>query len=467
MSTAIAQPDLSPSTAATAPLSQPTAAPATPPQPATLQGAITAHRSGRLEQAARLYAQLLEMQPSHADALHYQGVLQHQRGDSDVAVASITQALLLAPAQPDACNNLGNVHRECGRLAEAEQSYRRALALAPAHADALSNLAAVLEAQRRVEEAFVTYAALLHTYPESAHGHYLLGLFLRNNAQEAEHLQQSVECLRQACTLSPEHLLAREALGTGLYLLGEHQQAQAVYREWLLRDPGNAVATHMLAACGGTAAPPRAGDVYVRELFDGFADSFDEQLLHNLDYRAPQLLADALTACLPVPDGRFAVLDAGCGTGLCAPLLRAHARELVGVDLSPGMIAKARLRGGYDALEVAELTAYLQTQPARWDVIASADTLVYFGALQGVLAAAASALTPCGVLGFTVEALEASEDEVTLDASGRYRHSHAHIVAALQHAQLQTVAIAAQVLRSERGQPVHGWVVTARAAGNA
>ncbi|WP_425521776.1 tetratricopeptide repeat protein [Xanthomonas vesicatoria] len=429
---------------------------------ALLHSAIQAHRAGKLDQAAQAYAQLLEVQPGHAQALHYHGVLLHQQGKSAAAVAAISQALQLAPAHPDACNNLGNVHRECGSLSDAEQCYRHALALQPAHADALANLAAVLEAQRRPEEAFLTYAALLHTYPDSAHGHYLLGLFLRNNAQDAEHLQQSVGCLQQACTLSPDHLPAREALGTGLYLLGEHVQAQQVYRDWLARDPGNAVAAHMLAACGGTVAPPRASDTYVRELFDGFADSFDEQLVCNLDYRAPHCMLQALQACLHAPTATLDILDAGCGTGLCAPLLRPYASHLAGVDLSPGMVAKARARGGYDALELAELTAYLQAHPQRWDVIGSADTLVYFGALHPVLTAAAAALRPGGVIVFTVEALDAAGDVVHLDASGRYQHSQAHVEAALLGAGLRLIDLQADVLRSERGQPVRGWVVTAR-----
>ncbi len=98
-------------------------------------------------------------------------------------------------------------------------------------------------------------------------------------------------------------------------------------------------------------------------------------------------------------------------------------------------------------------------------MIGSADTLVYFGALQPVLAAAAGALTPGGVLGFTVEALDARDDRVELDASGRYRHSQAHVRAALHSAGLQPIALELDVLRSERGQPVHGWVVTARTPG--
>ncbi|KAB7764177.1 tetratricopeptide repeat protein [Xanthomonas maliensis] len=430
---------------------------------AALQDAIAAHRAGHWQQAAHAYAAVLAQTPADPQALHYQGVLLHQRGDSGAAVAAIGRALELAPAQPEACNNLGNVHRECGRLAEAEQCYRRALALAPGHADALANLAAVLAAQQHTEEAFVTYVALLQRHPQSALAHHRLGLFLRDNAQHIDHLHQAVACLRQACALDASHLPAREALATTLYLLGEQTQAQAVYRDWLAHDPNNAVAAHMLAACGGSSAPARADDRYVQHLFDGFADSFDEQLLCHLDYCAPQRLADALATCLPPAAARLDILDAGCGTGLCAPLLRPHARQLLGVDLSPGMIAKAQQRGGYDRLDVAELTAYLQAQAACWDVIASADTLVYFGDLHAVLAAAATALRPGGVLGFTVEALDLAEATVQLDASGRYRHSRAHVLTALDAAGLQPIALTRQVLRSERGQPVDGWVTTARA----
>ena len=36
------------------------------------------------------------------------------------------------------------------------------------------------------------------------------------------------------------------------------------------------------------------------------------------------------------------VLDLGCGTGLCGPLLRPYARALAGVDLSPQMLERMR-----------------------------------------------------------------------------------------------------------------------------
>ena len=97
------------------------------------------------------------------------------------------------------------------------------------------------------------------------------------------------------------------------------------------------------------------------------------------------------------------MLDAGCGTGLCGPLLAPYARRLVGVDLSEGMLALAKEKNVYDALMKSELTDYLRDHAAAFDVIVSADTLVYFGDLEDVLAAAAGALRPNGLFIFTLE----------------------------------------------------------------
>ncbi len=81
------------------------------------------------------------------------------------------------------------------------------------------------------------------------------------------------------------------------------------------------------------------------------------------------------------PDGRLVVLDAGCGTGLCGPLLRPYASRLVGVDLSGGMLDHARRKEIYTDLVQSELTEFLAAQQRAFDVIVAADTLVYFGDL--------------------------------------------------------------------------------------
>ena len=57
-------------------------------------------------------------------------------------------------------------------------------------------------------------------------------------------------------------------------------------------------------------------------------------------------------------------VDLGCGTGLMGPLLRPHTGCLCGVDLSQGMVQKARERGCYDELDVGELVEYLSAATA-------------------------------------------------------------------------------------------------------
>lgn len=439
-----------------------------PPQPSDpafadlLQEAMRAHQSGDLDTAEHLYGEVLALHAAQPDALHFLGVLAHQRGRSDEAVLLISSALKIIPRHPDAHNNLGNVHKECGRLADAERCYRKALACGPEHYQAQSNLAVVLEAQERLDDAFEAYSKLIAQAPTYAHGYYRLGMFLRNYAQCEEHLEQSAECFRESFRHDPANVRALEGVGVALYMLGRHDQAADVYRQWLEREPDNPVPRHMLASCGAAEAPPRAADDYVRDVFDGFAESFDEQLIQNLGYRAPEVLVGMLDEVVPAGGGGLDVLDAGCGTGLCAPLLRARARHLVGVDLSGGMVDKARLRGGYDALEVAELTAWLGAHPRSFDLVVSADTLVYFGQLGPVLAAAADALRAGGWVGFTLEAAEGEAEVAELTSSGRYRHSRPYVERVLADSGFDAVTVRGDTLRREAGKPVSGWVVRAR-----
>jgi predicted TPR repeat methyltransferase len=247
-------------------------------------------------------------------------------------------------------------------------------------------------------------------------------------------------------------------------LLGEREQAAALYGEWLAEEPDNPVVQHQLAACLGQAVPQRASDAYVEQVFDSFARSFDVKL-QSLHYRAPELVTRALAHAVGgEPRAVLDIVDAGCGTGLCGPGLRPWARRLAGCDLSVGMLRQARPRGLYDVLHKAELVYYLQTQPAAFDGVISADTLCYFGDLDSAMAAAAHALRPGGWCIFTVEALAPDDGSPhRLQPNGRYAHSAAYLRAVLAQAGFQLHALEAVTLREEAGRPVQGWLVTAAA----
>jgi predicted TPR repeat methyltransferase len=136
----------------------------------------------------------------------------------------------------------------------------------------------------------------------------------------------------------------------------------------------------------------------------------------------------------------------------------------VGVDLSSAMVDKARARAVYDELVVQELCQFMRERPNTFDVIASADTLVYFGALEEPLAAAYTCLRPGGILVFTVERLDPSAggDPYRLEPHGRYSHSEAYVRDAARKAGFVAITLETQILRRERGRDAVGHLVLAR-----
>jgi predicted TPR repeat methyltransferase len=420
--------------------------------------AIRLHQQGHLEEAGELYGNILKVEPAQPDALHYLGVLSHQLGRGEEAVRLLERALSLIPDHADAHNNLGNVLREQGRPAEAEAAYKRAIGLAPEHADALSNLGVVLKSQGKLEEAIERLEAAIRLQPRHAGAHRnLVGALTRLGR-----LEEAVEAARRAVELGSDQSESFRNLSDALRRVGRLEEAAKVVRAWLSIAPDHPIARHQLAAYLGENVPERASDGYITTTFDEFAATFDD-VLSALDYRAPALIVEGMSAGKKASSGELEVLDAGCGTGLCGPLLRGYARRLIGVDLSPGMIARARERACYDLLITAELTSFLRDSRETFDLIASADTLVYIGNLAAFFTAAHDRLRPEGELVFTLEHAADLEPGAgyRLEPTGRYSHSRAYLERALADAGLAPITVRPETPRKQLGKPVAGLLVCA------
>jgi predicted TPR repeat methyltransferase len=425
-----------------------------------LEIAIQFQKEARLEDANLMYGQILEVDPTNPRALHYCGVLAHQLGRSSEAIELIQKSLSIVPDVADWHSNLGIVLQDSGHLDEAIAAYHRAIAIDPDHANAYSNLGVLLRAKGQPEDAERAYRTAIRLNPDHIDAYNNLGVLLYG----VKRREEAVACFCKVITLKPKHPEARRLLALAHCTLGEVDKAKRIYEDWLAENPDDPVARHMLAACSGRDIPQRASDGYVQTSFDTFAASFESKLA-KLSYRAPALVGAMLDDAGVPASQDLDVLDMGCGTGLCAPLIRRYARRLTGVDLSPGMLAQAKEKQVYDELVHIELTEYLGHHPASFDVIVSADTLVYFGALEGVLAAAARALRPGGLLIFTLEhGVAASAPDYHLETHGRYTHARPYVERLLERNGL-TPDIGEAELRMESGVPVAGLVVRARKGG--
>jgi predicted TPR repeat methyltransferase len=436
-----------------------------PPQAATeldlphaVALAIYAHRNGKLDDAETLYTRILAVAPDQPDATHFLGVLRHQRGRDEEAVALIERSITLDPTRADRYNNLGNVLLEMGRKEAAIAAYQKVLELQPEHVGANNNLGVLFTASGRHEEAEAAYLRTIELEPRYADAYVNFGNLLTRVGR----VKEAVNHFFKAITLHPEDVQSRKLLGMAYYTTGQIDAAAEVFRKWRDEEPENHTARHMYAACTGVDVPERASDSYVEETFDSFAASFDAKL-GRLDYQAPQLVAQAVARALGEPRGDLAGLDAGCGTGLCGPLIRPYLARLVGVDLSARMLERAAGRNCYDELAKGELAAFLAAHPDQYDLIVSADTLVYFGALDGVFGNAARALRPHGRFVFTVE--DAGEGPAPeghrINPHGRYSHRRDYVERVLAAAGFAEISVEAAALRNEGGSQVAGLVVSA------
>jgi predicted TPR repeat methyltransferase len=264
----------------------------------------------------------------------------------------------------------------------------------------------------------------------------------------------AADVLEQALERAPAWPPALFALGEAREKLGEREGALAAFRACLAADPTDTHGAAARLALLGEGEParnlPRA---HVARLFDDYAPRFDQHLVGGLAYRGPTLLADAIEAASP--GRRFArALDLGCGTGLAGEALRGRVERLEGVDLSPAMLAKARERGLYDALAADDIVDHLARCATPFDLIVAADTLVYFGDLSPLFAAAAAALVPDGLFAFTAETH--AGNGFRLGATLRFAHSRGYVEAQAAAVGLRPLALTEAAARREAGVEVPG-----------
>jgi predicted TPR repeat methyltransferase len=418
-----------------------------------LDFAVQQHQAGRQQKARKIYNKILKANPQHTDALHMLGLLEHQSGDNDTAIKLLTRAKEQGPASAELLTNLGSALQARRIFNEAIKAFQQAIELNPGFVLAYNNLGNALRAVGNHDAAASAFQSAIKISPNYALAHYNLGDLL--HAQKR--YDEAIALMKRVLALEPEFADASNSLAVLYMEKGDTEEAINMFRRMLELDKDNASARHLLAALEGQASTETPAD-YVVKLFDGYADDFEHHLVEKLEYQTPQKLHDAVEEFIRDRQSELDVIDLGCGTGLCGPLFRKHASFLKGVDLSPGMLARAKERNIYDELLEGDLTVGLGTARDVYDVVIAADVFVYVGELRQVFEATVRTLRPGGLFAFSLEAEEGS-DEFVLRPTGRYAHSMGYIRRLAQAAGLREEHLEESVLRMDKGQPIDGYIV--------
>ncbi|RIX98771.1 methyltransferase domain-containing protein [Aureimonas flava] len=273
----------------------------------------------------------------------------------------------------------------------------------------------------------------------------------------------AADLMAQAVERAPGWLLGRVRWAELLAEAGDTQAAGEAFRRALDDDGADPYGARLkLARLGAAPVPDAAPPSFVAGLFDQYADGFEDALVRRLGYRVPDELMAMLAAS--APGARFAAaLDLGCGTGLMGERLRPACGRLDGIDLSAGMLEKARRKRLYDTLMEGDILAAPPLETGAYDLVTAADVLIYLGDLRPVFAHVARLQAPGGWLAVSAERADQAETFV-LRPSLRYAHAPAYLHAMLGEAGYAVVAETGGTLRRDRGEAVAGTLIVARRA---
>jgi predicted TPR repeat methyltransferase len=277
----------------------------------------------------------------------------------------------------------------------------------------------------------------------------------------------AADVLAQTVEVAPDFATAWFALGAIRDRLGNRDGAVAAFAKASRADPDDYHGARLQLARLGAAKNPTMTQPYLRRLFDQYAARYDAALTEQLHYRGPALLRTAVESALrglgrPL---RFAaMLDLGCGTGLGGAAFRPFVERLVGIDLSPAMIAQAEAKAIYDRLAVGNLADFLAGEVAdgtQYDLVLAADVFVYVSDLAQVLTNIAAVLAPDGIVAFSVETHAGAG--VELLATLRFAHGEPYLRDVIAAAGLHLLSLDRAAIRTEKGAPVAGLIIVAGA----
>jgi tetratricopeptide (TPR) repeat protein len=260
-----------------------------------LQRGVDAHKAGQLQEAHRLYAAILKVQPKHPDANHNTGLLTVGFGKTEQAlpffktaleanpsmaqfwyshiVALIklerlidakvllnqakskgirgpdfdqleqklndaNKALSIKPDHAEAYHNMGNLLQEQNKLEDAIEAYNKAIAIKPDYANAYYNMGIALQKQSKMEDAIEAYNKAIAIKPDYVEAYYIMGIVL----QEQSKLEEAVEAYSKAIAIKPDYVEAYYNMGNARQEQNKPEKAIEAYNKAIAIKPDYAEA---------------------------------------------------------------------------------------------------------------------------------------------------------------------------------------------------------------------------------
>ncbi|MDA7799547.1 tetratricopeptide repeat protein [Alphaproteobacteria bacterium] len=418
-----------------------------------LESAIELHANGDLLTARNLYEAVLAGEPQNLTALHMSGMLAYQEGRLDTAASLFHRTSKLSPYFAEPFFYRGLVLSSLNRQNEAVDSFNSAIFVKSDFGEAYFHKALALVELGDLENAQLASENATKYCPDNAVTFFNLGKILTSRKM----FNQAASAYNQALEIDPNYVHAILNLANIKSLMGLDSEAIVQYERAVSIDQDCYAAIHMLAALKGEVTQ-KAPRLYVENLFNNYARTFDQDLVNNLEYKVPTLIGDLVRQL----SGRLKftnVLDLGCGTGLVGKEIKKYCDNIVGVDISSEMLLEAEKKCVYSNLEHCEIIDYLRKEPVNSDLFIMADVFIYIGNLSELFSLISKTNKKPVKLIFTTENSEGSY--FSLEKTGRYSHSRVYINDLCESFNLTITSIKDIQIRKEANASIMGSIYVA------
>ena len=180
--------------------------------------AIQYHQKNNLNEAKKIYLQILKINPNHVNAHNNLGAAYKQLGEIEKAKSCFEKVIQLNPNDVDGHNNLGLLLFELKEIQKAKNFFEKTIQLNPNYVEAHNNLGTIFNELKEFQKAKDCYERAIQLNPNYAMALYNLGVIFKQFGLS----QKAVGYFEKAIEINPNYAAAYNGLGIIFNELGNN-----------------------------------------------------------------------------------------------------------------------------------------------------------------------------------------------------------------------------------------------------
>ena len=199
--------------------------------------AIQYHQKNNLNEAKKIYLQILKINPNHVNAHNNLGAAYKQLGEIEKAKSCFEKVIQLNPNDVDGHNNLGLLLFELKEIQKAKSFFEKTIQLNPNYVEAHNNLGTIFNELKEFQKAKDCYERAIQLNPNYAMALYNLGIIFKQFGLS----QKAVGYFEKAIEINPNYAESYNGLGIIFQELGNNiKKAKSCFEKALKINPNYA-----------------------------------------------------------------------------------------------------------------------------------------------------------------------------------------------------------------------------------